>query len=224
MSINKANFLTATQSILKKRNVEYLLNQKLLKMVEIGDLHEVQQLIHDGATLHQLVGMQLDIYNSRSEHDTLLHTAAKLGHVEVVKFLISCGCDVNALTRRKKASPLHYACYPSVPAVLIDVLLDNGSEIEVRDDDNSTPLIWACYLNNTRATKTLIKRNPNVLAVDNFGLTSLEWACHQGHLASTKVLLEAVNYSEAQLTCAYSQAVETGQIKIAKILNSLLGT
>ena len=210
------------KSILQKKHAEFLLNQQLIKMVEIGDLVEVQRLINEGATLHKLTGMQLDLYNARSEHDTLLHTAVKLGHVDIVEYLISCGCNVNAQTRRQKAAPLHYATYPSVPAVILDVLLDNGANIEVKDDDNASSFMWACYLNNTRAIKTLINRKADVFVADNFGLSPLEWASHQGHLESVTLLIHSISYSKAQLESAYAQAVESGQVETATVLNKQL--
>jgi ankyrin repeat protein len=219
---NKTHAARDVKSILKKKHATFLLNKQLIKMVEIGDLAEVQQLINEGATLHKLTGMQLDLYNARSEHDTLLHTAIKLGHVDIVKHLITCGCDVNAQTRRKKAAPLHYAAYPSVPAVILEVLLDNGANIEVKDDDNATPFMWACYLNNTRAIKILTHRKADAFAADNFGLSPLEWASHQGHIESVTLLIQSISYSKAQLKSAYAQAVETGQIKTASVLNKQL--
>lgn len=209
------------KSILKKKHAEFLLNQQLIKMVEIGDLAEVQRLINDGATLHKLAGMQLDLYNARSEHDTLLHTAVKLGHVDIVKYLIYCGCDVNAQTRRNKATPLHYATYPSVPAAILDILIDHGAKLEIKDDDNASPFMWACYLNNTRAVKKLINRKVDVFSPDNFGLSPLEWASHQGHLESVLLLIKSISYSKSQLKSAYAQAVDSGQIKTANALNKV---
>lgn len=220
--INKQHATPEIKSILKKKHAEFLLNQQLIKMVEIGDLVEVQRLINEGATLHKLVGMQLDLYNSRSEHDTLLHTSIKLGHVDIVKYLIECGCDVNAQTRRNKATPLHYATYPSVPAVILDLLIDHGAKLDVKDDDNATPFMWACYLNNTRAIKILINREADVFYADNFGLSPLEWASHQGHIESVTLLIQSISYSNSQLKSAYSQAVENGQIKVANVLNKQL--
>lgn len=219
----KKNYATLEiKSILKKKHAVFLLNKQLIKMVEIGDLAEVQQLIHEGATLHKLAGRELALYNSRSEHDTLLHIAIKLGHVDIIKYLIDCSCDVNAQTRRKAAAPLHYATYPSVPAIILDVLLDNGANINVKDDDNATPFMWACYLNNTRAIKTLINRKADLFMADNFGLSPLEWASHQGHIESVRLLIQSVSYSKAQLKSAYVQAIETGQIKTANVLNKQL--
>jgi ankyrin repeat protein len=211
------------KSILKKKHIEFLLNQRLKKMVEIGDLVEVEKLIDEGATLHKLVGMQLDLYNFRSsEHDTLLHTAVKLGHVEIVRYLIHCGCEVNVQTRRNKAAPLHYATYPSVPAVILDILLDNGASIEIKDVDNASPFLWGCYLNNTRAIKTLLQRNADVFGEDIFGLSPLEWASHQGHLESVTLLIQSISFSKTQLKAAYNQAVESGQTKTANVLNKQL--
>ena len=117
---------------------------------------------------------------------------------------------------------MHYATYPSVPAVILDVLLDNGANLEVKDDDNASPFMWACYLNNTRAIKVLIERKADIFSLDNFGLSPLEWASHQGHIESVIILAKNIKYSKTLLKSAYSHAVEGGQIKTAKILNKYL--
>lgn len=210
------------KSILKKKHSEFLLNKQLIKMVEIGDLTQVKKLINEGATLFKLSGKQLDLYNSRSEQNTLLHTAVKLGHADIAEYLIQCGCDVNSQTRRQKATPLHYATYLNTPSAIINILLDNGANIEAKDDDNATPFMWACYLNNTRALKPFLDRGVDHSIVDNFGLSSLEWACHQGHTESVTFLIKYISYSKAQLQLAYLQALESGQINIIKLLEKKL--
>lgn len=218
--------ITATKSkdvsILKKKHAEFLLNQELIKMVEIGDLMEVMRLVNEGATLHQLTGSPLHLYLRNSECETLLHSAVKLGHIDVATYLIQCGCDINSQTRRCKAAPLHYATYPNVPAAMLDVLLDNNAELEIKDDDQATPFMWACYLNNPRAIKILIDRKANFYSIDNFGLSPLEWASHQGNIESVTLLVSAVSYSKAQLKSAYLQAVESGQTLTANVLNKKL--
>jgi ankyrin repeat protein len=214
---NNSKAVPEVKSILKKKHQEFVLNKQLLKMVEIGDLAEAKRLISEGATLHTLVGMQLHLYNS--EHDTLLHVAVKLGHIEIAKYLISCGCNINIQTRRYKAAPLHYATYPNVPTEMLSLLLDNGAELEIKDEDNASPFMWACYLNNTDAVKYLINAKADVHTIDDFKLSPLEWASHQGNLECVVLLINTIDYSKTQLESAYAQAVECGQTKTANILD-----
>jgi ankyrin repeat protein len=213
---NNGKAVSEVKSILKKKHQEFVLNKQLLKMVEIGDLTEAKRLISEGATLHTLTGMQLHLYNS--EHDTLLHVAVKLGHVEIAKYLISYGCNINTQTRRS-AVPLHYATYPNVPTEMLSLLLDNGAELEIKDEDDASPFMWACYLNNIDAIKYLINAKADVHTIDDFKLSPLEWASHQGNLESVILLIDTIDYSKTQLKSAYAQAVECGQTQIANVLN-----
>ena len=218
--INKNSATQEVKSILKKKHAEFLLNQTLIKMVEIGDLVEVQRLIEEGATLHTLSGMQLHLYSS--EYDTVLHIAVKLGYADIVKYLITCGCNVNAQTRRSKASPLHYATYLADPETILQILLDNGAELEIKDADNASPFMWACYLNNPRAIQFFIDHKADFYIIDNFKLSSLEWASYQNNLESVKLLVSAIPYSEAQLKSAYEKAIENGETQTANFLGQHL--
>ena len=62
---------------------------KLHDAAQNGDVDEVRRL----------VGEKFDI-NGRDEPNTFtaLHWAARLGHIKVVKFLISSGADINAMS------------------------------------------------------------------------------------------------------------------------------
>ncbi len=207
-------------NILKKKNKELILNQNLLKSVEIGNLSDVKKFIEEGATLHKLSGMDLHFYNS--EYDTLLHTAVKLNQLDIVKYLIDIGCNINAQTRRYKATTLHYATYLNVSLGIIELLLENNAKIEARDDDNASPFMWACYLNNTVAVKRLIEKKANVYLVDDFRLSSLDWASHQGNIETVELLTSCIDYNQEQLKNAYEQAIASGQTKIINFLNNLI--
>lgn len=215
MKENKKINPESVTSILRKKEKEYLLNQRLLKAVEIDNLPEVQQIISEGATLHKLVGIQLHKYNT--EHNSLLHIAIKLGYLDIVKFLLKHKCDVNAQTRRLRA-PLHYATYNNTPTEILALLIDNGADIEIKDDDNATALMWACYLNNMKATQFLINKGANVYTCDIFGGSPLEWASFQGNLEVVKFLIKTFHYSKNQLTAAYNNAIENGQTAIIKFI------
>jgi|SRR6185437_8758728 len=202
-------------SILYKKEKEYAINQRLLKAVEIDNFLGVQQFIQEGATLHKLVGVKLHKYNT--EHNSLLHIAIKLGHTDIIKYLLKIGCDVNAQTRRLRA-PLHYATYNNIPIEIIALLLDHGANIEIKDDDNATAFMWACYLNNVKAAKFLLDKGVDAYSPDKFGGSPLEWASFQGNTEIIKLLIKELKFSKKQLTSANNSAIENGQVKITKIL------
>ncbi len=206
--------------ILKKNHQEFLLNQTLIQATKNGDLSEVQRLVKAGATFHKLSDRKLHLYNS--EYDTLLHTAVKQGYIDIVKYLIECDCDINAQTRRGKATPLHYATYLNVPSELLSILLDHGAELEMKDEDHASAFMWASYLNNSNAIKILFDRNADPYTIDYFGLSPLEWASHQGNLESVAFLISAVPYTKAQLTSAYAHAIASGQTVTATLLDKEL--
>lgn len=67
---------------------------------------------------------------------TLLNWASAFGTLEMVEFLCQRGADVN---RGQRSSSLHYAACFGRPAVA-KVLLLNGANPELRDEDSKTPL------------------------------------------------------------------------------------
>ena len=67
------------------------------------------------------------------------HYAARSGHSQVCSFLLLNGACVNAQTRSGDVTPLHRAAYCGCDDV-IDVLLKNGSDVMLQDDDGQTAL------------------------------------------------------------------------------------
>lgn len=208
-------------SILRKKEKEYLLNLRLLKAVEIDNLSEVQHIIKEGATLHKLVGVQLHKYNT--EHNSLLHIAIKLAHIDIIKYLLKVGCDVNAQTRRLRA-PLHYATYNNTPIEIIELLLEYGAIIEIKDDDNASAFMWACYLNNIKAAEFLLDKGADAYSSDDFSDTPIECASFQGNREIVQMLVKRVPHTKKQLNAAYTSAVENGQIGITKLISKYLNS
>merc|ERR1712018_763157 len=66
-----------------------------------------------------------------------LHTAVMNGHLEVVKFLLICGANVDS-TDDGKYTPLHLAAMMR-NVEMIALLIDCGAEVDARSCTNETP-------------------------------------------------------------------------------------
>lgn len=103
---------------------------------------------------------------------TPLHLAAERGVGPVVTALLEVGADESAPFGPFGATPLHVAAqYGNVEAIL--ALLDWGMDIDVGDDDQSTPLMWACFYDQYLAAETLLIQGADVTLRDVNGTTAL---------------------------------------------------
>lgn len=78
----------------------------------------------------------LDI-NTQIPKLTALHYAAEEGCLEIVKFLVEKGVDINA-TKYERWTPLHAATYEG-KLEIIKFLLEKGANPNIRDTDGKNP-------------------------------------------------------------------------------------
>jgi ankyrin repeat protein len=98
-----------------------------------------------------------------------------------VRLLIAAGADPNGLAHASRARPLIEAARLNDP-VIIELLVSNGAQLDVTDDQGWTPLIHAAHMHATEAVRCLLAlgADPNRAAKD--GSTALERARWQrGH-------------------------------------------
>ena len=69
----------------------YLMNW-LLVIAQQGNLNELEQACADHSTAH------ISLYPAAGDEITLLIAAAESGHLDVVRFLVARGADINAIT------------------------------------------------------------------------------------------------------------------------------
>mgnify|MGYP001792474875 CR=1 FL=1 len=70
---------------------------------------------------------------------TALHLACRKGHVAVARLCVSHGADANAEEEGSLSSPVHFAAASGV-AELVELLVENGAQIDFRDEHQRTPL------------------------------------------------------------------------------------
>ena len=72
---------------------------------------------------------------------TLLHYAAKENRVEVIEYLVSSGCDINAADDNKQ-TPLHKSVMFG-HTESVKLLIDKGANVNKVDNNGNTPLLVA---------------------------------------------------------------------------------
>ena len=141
---------------------------------------------------------------------TLLHTVAMVGIPEMAKSLLERGANVNALSRLNLI-PLHFACsnymsdfrvgiisprsYSSSSkkdAVIVKLLFDHGSNLEVEGGTyGETPLQFSCHGSGfLEAFEFLLQKGANIHVNDRFGENVLHKAVRSHHLGLIKIILD----------------------------------
>jgi ankyrin repeat protein len=105
------------------------------------------------------------------EAGTALHSASREGHIAVVRSLLKCGVDVDALGRWNQ-SPLQLASLGGCLDVL-QYLLDHGADPNFHDDEDITPLRRAAVGGCLENVRVLLEHHADASAQDKEGFTAI---------------------------------------------------
>ncbi len=170
------------------------------KAVERGDIDAVNRLISEGA----------DVKVENDKGETPLHIAAVWGHKEGVEALLDKGANVNAEDEEGN-TPLVLTTDEEIKTLLqstakllevaksgniqeVNSLISEGAKVNVKDQDNKTPLHWAAEKGHKEVVEALLDKGANVDAEDENGDTPLDLATTQDIrtlLQNTDELLKA---------------------------------
>ena len=120
-----------------------------------------------------------DGYDSRGssyvseEHDENLRpwpfiAAAAGGNLTTVRSLLQQGVNVDQTTKRGSTALMHAASI-----AMMQLLLENGADINKASHDGNTPLSWACMGSNIEEARYLLEQGADRDKADSIGLTPL---------------------------------------------------
>lgn len=129
---------------------------------------------------------------------TALERAIHYGAHDIANILLQRGADIQLLDQ---PAAIRRAFELPNPVPMLDVLLQHGVDINIRDSEGATPLInlvkRRAYQHNWKiddnVIQSLILRGADVYAVDNNSWTVKDWATKVGYEFNWNFVWEAVD-------------------------------
>ena len=171
-------FLLSFCSMLASRELD--LGSQFAVAIEKGDLEKVKALIASGAKPDTLI--------EYGEHKiTPLMKASWDGELEIAKFLLDSGADVNAVDEGN-ASALFSALNRDHVEV-VQLLIDRGAKLNIRNSYQFTPMTQAGAAGNEAIIRILVKAGGN-LKEETHGITPLMFAVASKKVDIVRLLVE----------------------------------
>jgi hypothetical protein len=131
--------------------------------------------------------IMMNVKNRRGR--TQLHFCAENGFTTSVKRLLSIrNINVNLKDDLNGRTPLHWAAYNG-HIEIARLLLQNGADVNVRDDDGWTPLLLAAWNGHVDILHLLVENGADLEAQSSHGGRALHSAAYRGNLPFIQELI-----------------------------------
>lgn len=159
-----------------KKKTKYPLDLRLLRASSKGELHEVIQLLEQGAKL------------AINKHGrSALHIACHRGFLDIVRILLQAGFNPD-LEDDFGDTALHRAVVGQHEPI-VRRLIDEACSVDRQNHLGDTALHEAARYGGHRLVQLLIKSNANVYALNKNKDSALHLACCNGHSRTVNLLL-----------------------------------
>lgn len=150
----------------------------------------------------------------------VLMLAASQGNVEIFKFLLDHGANVNGKSLGKKTALMFAAS--DGEAEIVKILLAKGADVNATDNKGWSALMSAAGLGKkVEIVKMLLAQGADVNAKNNHDITALMLAAGLGDTEIVKILLDKgadVNAKDSNGKSALNKAMANGKAGNAKML------
>jgi len=154
------------------------------------DLNHIKSIVSNNRT-------KID---EKNEHgSTFIHIAVDNGNIEVLKYLVSQGANVNVKDNYGK-TPLQAAVNKN-NLEMVEYLISHGADVNVKDYFSRSPLHDAAIIGNIETVQILISHGAQINAKDNMNKSPLHHSVEKGHKEITQYLLSknaAVNTKDVR--------------------------
>ena len=152
-----------------------------------GDLAAVEQMVRADP---RIVNKRLPVGVGAAWEAgaTPLHSAARNGRLDVVKFLLAHGADVNSV-RDDSESSLHEAAFQG-QLDAARFLIDSAARLNGKGTHGYTPLHWSIEQGHADVVRLLLARGADPEVIDDTGNTPLQQAFRLGKAEIAKLLLD----------------------------------
>ena len=121
---------------------------------------------------------------------SVLNFACSGLNINIIRLLLDKGANPNIKCGSKNCTQLVYMCcgkeeYPYI----VNLLLKKGANINIKDDNQYTPLMYACKNGHSLIVRMLLNEGANPNPKSNDEYTPLELACKNGHSSTVSLLL-----------------------------------
>lgn len=180
-----------------------------------GELSDVEAIVNAGA----------DVDGSINGGPTALMVAAQDGHINIVRFLLRNGADVNAMSKGGGATPLIVACTMG-HIEIVKMLIEKGANVNLQKEGRRSALVQAAIGGHVEIVNILLEEGANVRVVGGRGFTALMAASFSGKKEIFRAFVERgagedVNLNRLHGQTALSLATMNGHTEIVNDLLAL---
>ena len=154
------------------------LNEQLINAAKTGNISAINKLIKKGADVNG-INVNLSVFIRELNHCatgiSALAAAAAAGREDTVAELLKLGADPNACRGKTYVTPLHLTAqsYIANSETIADMLISNGAQVNIRDNEGITPLMYALSRRKYSLAEFFIKYGADIQTVSSTGDTPL---------------------------------------------------
>ncbi|KAK7481615.1 hypothetical protein BaRGS_00016216 [Batillaria attramentaria] len=157
----------------------------LYEAIAAGNLQSVKRLVSSG------IGRNAVLHSPNSlEGATVLSTAAFMGNLEMVQYLVDDGASINYKDPHMHRNALHWASMGSGTDV-VKYLVSCGADVNALDRDNMSPLLHAAVHRHQTAVGLLVEAGAYVHQIDRLRCSALHYAAFHGDSSAVATLVNA---------------------------------